>query len=176
VYGPKEIKKLERAKKGFFSAWQDIQQDEDPAFDLVNALDVYLARTPDSARDSKIQISSSVEETHSRLFVSNQRETESGLFVSLAMDTVRSDIKRVLQEFGFSGCTPHDIRSVAPSMAVASGVNVDEVVSRARWSNPSTFIKFYYRKFGRRPSDKAVSIAQAVRNTVSSGLSIAQEE
>ena len=81
-------------------------------------------------------------------------KTESALLISyikpfkpVHRDTIARWTKTVMIRAGVSDTfTPHSSRSAVVSKANLRGVPIKEILSKAGWSNQSTFTKFYNKK------------------------------
>ena len=75
-------------------------------------------------------------------------------------DTIARWLKTILAKSGIdtSEFSAHSIRSTSTSVAKAAGVPIDIIMSKAGWSNESTFGKFYHKHI----DDTDVSYSSAV--------------
>jgi hypothetical protein len=62
--------------------------------------------------------------------------------------TLAKHLKAVLAEAGIV-CSAHSFRAASTSKALVKGVSIDTILSRATWTNATTFGKFYARTIGK---------------------------
>lgn len=102
-------------------------------------------------------------------------ETDGGLLVSLkrakdkkvhavSADTVANMTIDVMRRAGIdvSKFTAHSARAAAASLARSSGLPIDEICSVARWKNPSTFERHYFREMPLSPSTPAQTMEEVL--------------
>lgn len=72
-------------------------------------------------------------------------------------DTVSNWVKRVLRDAGISDFAPHSFRAASSSAMLQCGVDLDDILTSAGWSNIATFQQFYNRSVEGKPKEKQPS-------------------
>ena len=110
--------------------------DPDAFFCPVRAYRLYLKRTKPFRAD------------RTELFISIQEKRSS----SLAVNTLTGWVKKLISEIyqtahpetkRMHSIRPHDVRSLATSLAEASGAALDDIMKAGMWTSHNTFTSFY---------------------------------
>jgi integrase len=110
--------------------------DPDAFFCPVRAYQLYLKRTKSFRGD------------RTELFISIQEKRKT----SLAVNTLTGWVKRLISDIYQTAhpetkrrhsIRPHDVRSLATSLAEASGASLDDIMKAGMWTSHNTFTSFY---------------------------------
>jgi integrase len=110
-----------------------IQQFPDPLLDVVTAVRMFIQRTA-AWRTTR---------SRHKLFL-----TTTGQHTPVATSTISRWLVKLMSDAGIdtSQYKGHSTRAAAVSKAAAGGMSVQDILTRANWSNAGTFKKYYYRE------------------------------
>lgn len=148
---PKEWKVGGKFTQGLWSSWIHVQCfGENPKLCTPCVWRAYLTRT--EAHDEPQDISwEEGNKTHTArgVFVSTNRQ--GGKIGSLSSDRISNVMVDTMKKAGIDTMrfSAHSARGNAASIAEKAGVPVDAIVRQARWSQKSTYLKWYRRGLAR---------------------------
>lgn len=133
-----------------FSEWFTIERASNGVSNActMSCLNEYLART--ATLNLKWNNVEGFSETQQDcgLFVTLKPERD-GLFHSVSKDTIANMTKRTLQSAGVNTSVfkAHSVRGACASLALAEGMDIDDICKIARWSSENTFKHHYLNEF-----------------------------